>query len=375
MHKNIIAVATHAVEERYDIFVGKNNFIEIITSEVLRSNCSSAIVVADANVSPARVQSLVEILDSKVKTHFISLAGGEEKKSIENVISLWSAFESFSAGRQTIVILLGGGSVGDLAGFASATYMRGMRFIQVPTTLLSQVDASIGGKLGFNFAHAKNLVGVFAQPFSVVIDTAFLDTLPDAEFTSGLAEVIKHGLIFDKDYFDMLDNWLVTRESDLLPSIIFRSCQIKRDIVAQDPKEKGLRKLLNLGHTFGHAFEALSHSHKNYCKLPHPLLHGEAVSLGICVESLFASKLGILSKNTLALVENILAKAQLPTVISDCIALNASSIEIICKLMRNDKKNSNGLISCTMLNSIGEATYDVTLTDAQITEFLLELSL
>ena len=217
-----------------------------------------------------------------------TVPSGEQSKSYEQAQQLYDHLVDMSADRRTIIVAVGGGVTGDLAGFVAATYARGLRFVQVPTTLLSMVDSSVGGKTGINHPRGKNLIGAFHQPIGVLIDITTLTTLPDREYRSGLAEVVKYGVILDADFFDYLEqnlSGLNTRDAEVLRHVVARSCELKADVVRQDEFETtGLRAVLNYGHTFGHAFEALS----GYGSL----LHGEAVSIGMVCASRLAESLG-----------------------------------------------------------------------------------
>ncbi len=233
----------------------------------------------------AAVRSSLESAGAELRT--ASVPSGEQSKSYEQTALLYDHLVDMAADRKTIVVAVGGGVTGDLAGFVAATYARGLRFVQVPTTLLAMVDSSVGGKTGINHPRGKNLIGAFHQPIGVIIDPKTLATLPDREYRSGLAEVVKYGVILDAEFFEFLEaniNGLNTRNADVLRQIVARSCEVKADVVRQDEFETtGLRAVLNYGHTFGHAFETLA----GYGSL----LHGEAISIGmICASRLAESR-------------------------------------------------------------------------------------
>lgn len=277
--------------------------------------------------------------------------------------------------RKSLVINIGGGVIGDMGGFAAATYMRGVDFIQVPTTLLAMVDASVGGKLAIDFDGVKNLIGSFQSPKAVIIDTSFLDTLPERELHSGFAEIIKHGLIADKTYFREVQTYL-KYDTDTHPSLrkvpaglqgegkvletgtedmlrlIHRSVEIKKSIVEADPTEQGIRKILNFGHTIGHAIESHSMAHSLQLTAHSPLLHGEAIAIGMVAEAHIAMQIGQLAANELVQIEEVLSRAQLPT----RYRLVDQSIR---DLMRSDKKNSHGKIKFALLKGIGECAHDI----------------
>ncbi len=277
-------------------------------------------------------------------TDFITLSSSEKEKNIENIQRIWTVLADGQHDRKSLIINLGGGVIGDMGGFAAATFMRGVHFINVPTTLLSQVDASVGGKTGIGFAGIKNLIGTFDQPIAVIVDTDALSTLPKQEFLSGFAEIIKHGLVDDKEHFEKVTSKhpLEFSNNELL-DIISRSIQLKVDVVQSDPTESGKRKILNFGHTIGHAVEALSLETKN------PLLHGEAVSIGMLAESKISHLMKLLSKKDLQRIEQVLVSADLPTSMPDV------KIEAILKKIKLDKKNEKGKINFTLLKGIGEA--------------------
>lgn len=279
----------------YDIVIGEKILSE--TGRLIQQWCPStgskaglrAFLVADATVMPMHGEQVRSSLEaSGVEVLVASVPSGEQSKCYTELQRLHDGLVDMAADRKTLVVVVGGGVSGDLAGFAAASYARGLRFIQIPTTLLAMVDSSVGGKTGINHPRGKNLVGAFHQPNGVVIDLATLKTLPDREYRTGLAEVVKYGVILDREFFEYLEqhvNGLNDRSLDVLQHVVSRSCELKADVVRQDEFETtGLRAVLNYGHTFGHAFEALS----GYGTL----LHGEAVSIGMVCASRLAEKLG-----------------------------------------------------------------------------------
>jgi 3-dehydroquinate synthase len=251
-----------------------------------------------------------------------------------------------AADRKTIVIALGGGVIGDLAGFAAAVYARGLRLVQIPTTLLSMVDSSVGGKTGINHPQGKNLIGAFHQPAGVLIDQAVLATLPEREYLAGLAEVVKYGVILDDQFFDRLEaapEKLLQREPRFLAQVIARSCTLKAVVVQQDEKEtSGLRAILNYGHTYGHAFEALA----GYGQL----LHGEAVSIGIICASRLAEQLGRISADETERQRNLLQQLHLPVVVPE--DLRTRKDEILHRMLL-DKKTENRELRFVLPSRIG----------------------
>lgn len=267
------------------------------------------LIICDAAVQAVHGSAVQKsLLEAGAEVRMVAVPSGEQTKSYEQTQRLYDHLVDMSADRRTIVVAVGGGVTGDLAGFVAATYARGLRFVQVPTTLLSMVDSSVGGKTGINHPRGKNLIGAFHQPIGVLIDLATLGTLPDREYRSGLAEVVKYGVILDVEFFDYLEQnitGLNTRDPEVLRHVVARSCELKADVVRQDEYETtGLRAVLNYGHTFGHALEALA----GYGSI----LHGEAVSIGMVCASRLAESLGrITARDTERQVE-LLQALKLP---------------------------------------------------------------
>ncbi|VXD19884.1 3-dehydroquinate synthase [Marinoscillum sp. 108] len=272
----------------------------------------------------------------------IQIHSGEIFKNLNSCELIWAALTTSGFSRKSMLVNVGGGVIGDMGGFAASTYKRGIRFINIPTTLLAAVDANIGGKLGIDFRGFKNHIGVFNDPDAVVISDLFLKTLPERELRSGFAEVIKHGLIYDKDYFHQISqssfpnlNWT---------EVIKRSVEIKSEVVAQDPREAGLRKILNFGHTLGHGIETW------YLNSRQSLLHGEAISIGMILEGFLANKLEKLSISDLNEVSNYL--------ISVFGKFDLPPIHEIMPLMLQDKKNVGNEISFSLLDGVGKCSFD-----------------
>jgi len=254
--------------------------------------------------------------------------------------------------RQSLVINLGGGVTGDMGGFCASVYKRGMRFINIPTTLLAQVDASVGGKLGIDYMGYKNHLGVFTEPLSVLISQEFLPTLPEDEFRSGYAEVLKHGLIKNEQYFSCLKttDW----QNQSWPDIIEKSISIKKEIVEKDPKEEGLRKILNFGHTIGHAVESY------YLDTSDHLLHGEAIAIGMLAEAYLSHTKMRLSQDDLSRINNTLLE------IFGKKHLSPSDFGSIASLCLQDKKNTGKIINCSLLKRIGECEYNIPISEEDI---------
>lgn len=280
-----------------------------------------------------------------LEAHSFVVASGEQFKDIETCQGLWQLFIDGNMDRHSLLINLGGGVVGDMGGFCASTYMRGMDFIQIPTTLLAQVDASIGGKVGIDFKGYKNMIGQFRDPSLVLIEPRFLKTLPPRELQSGFAEMLKHALISSVDLWNELKSIHPVMHQNWLP-LIEQSLRIKRDIVLADPLDQNVRKALNFGHTFGHAIESA------FMETEDPLLHGEAVAIGICMESEFAYERGLLSEEEYNdIVHTMHTKLELPE-------LPGQLIPIIQDRMWADKKKHGGTIYLSLVGPIGTPHID-----------------
>lgn len=301
-------------------------------------------IITDENVKELYGNALLESFRaSGLNVELFSFPGGELHKTRVTKESLEDQLLENGFGRDSCVIALGGGIVIDMAGFIAATYCRGVPLVMMPTSLLAMVDACIGGKTGVNVPYGKNLIGAIYQPKKVIIDTSVLHTLPQKEFSNGIVEMIKHGLIADAALFDYLDDHFTEILELNLPRLekaIVDSCRIKKNIVEQDEKEKGLRRLLNYGHTVGHALEKLTHYH---------LSHGEAVAIGLLVESYIAYELGYLDHEVVTRIKKILVHYLLPLQFS-----YRFSSEAIIEAMRSDKKSLKGIPRFALIQAIGE---------------------
>lgn len=288
----------------------------------------------------------------------IEIPSGEENKHLQTCSFIWQELTDNEFDRKSLLINMGGGVIGDMGGFCAATYKRGIDFVQIPTTLLSQVDASVGGKLGVDFGSFKNHIGVFQEPKNVLIDATFLQTLSYRELRSGFAEVIKHCLIAD----GMAWKKLITKslEAQDWQEIIAHSVKIKNEVVAADPREKGLRKILNFGHTVGHAVESFFLNKD----VNNRLLHGEAIAVGMICEAWLALKKRFITQADLKEIENYILG------IYGKVAIDASDFEVIIKNTFQDKKNEKGLIMCSLLEKVGKANYDVVISTEEIKESL-----
>ena len=304
-----------------------------------------ALVVCDANTAGIATRVRHALDAAGVRTGFATVPAGESSKSQEVLSRLYDAFYDHAADRKTAVVAVGGGVVGDLAGFAAATYNRGLPLFMVPTSLLAMVDSSVGGKVGINHPKGKNLIGAFHQPAGVWIDTAFLDWLPEREYLSGLAEVVKYGVILDAEFFAFLESHvaeLQSRDPGVLPPVISRCCRLKADVVEKDEREEtGLRAVLNYGHTFAHAFETVG----GYGAW----LHGEAVAAGMVCASRLAAKLGLIDDELTRRQQAILTALSLP------VAPKAEwPADEMIAVMRRDKKADAGRMRFILPKSLGE---------------------
>lgn len=316
---------------------------------------------ADPHVWRLYGRTVESSLDGFSLTH-VELPQGEEAKSLTWAERSWSACLEAGLDRGSTIVALGGGAVGDLAGFVAATYMRGIAFVQVPTTLLAQVDASIGGKVAINHPKAKNLIGAFHQPRLVLTDPSVLQTLPQREYRSGLVEVVKHGIALDANYFRYLEEHqeaLQAKEPSVLEEAIAGSCRIKAKIVEADEEEDGLRSLLNYGHTVGHALEAITEYQR--------WLHGEAVSIGIVAAAKIAHRLGLADPETVDRQVRLLSALGFPTQYHEC------SPQQIVEALARDKKARGGVVPFILVPKIGEARLVFDVPRALILEILQEL--
>ncbi|MBI2330577.1 MAG: 3-dehydroquinate synthase, partial [Chloroflexi bacterium] len=303
------------------------DFVERVTNSLYAS-----LIVTDENVAKHHLSKL-NIAKS------IILPAGEEHKNLETVSRLWKAFLENGLDRKSTVIALGGGVIGDITGFAASTYMRGIDWVGIPTTLLSMVDASLGGKTGFDLPEGKNLIGSFHPPKLVLADPSLLLTLPERELRSGMAEVVKHGIISDPDLFAMCNRGIDWVKSNL-EEVVKRAMAVKIKVIEEDPYEKGIRAALNLGHTVGHAVELVS---------KFELRHGEAIAIGMAVEAKYAARVGLASQSTVEAIESTLSALGLPIHIPD-----GMSREKIIQAMRVDKKKNAKSIRFALPIEIGK---------------------
>lgn len=343
----------------YPIHIGSNllNQADLILPHLKRK---SVAVVTNTTVAPLYLEKLTKTLrDANVSVIEIILPDGEAYKNTDTLSLIYNALLENRCERSTTLIALGGGVIGDLTGYAAATYLRGVPFIQIPTTLLSQVDSSVGGKTGINHPLGKNMIGAFYQPKLVLADIDTLKTLPSRELSAGLAEVIKYGLIRDKDFFDWLEiniSKLMTLDEAAISYAIYRSCQNKAEVVATDEHETGERALLNLGHTFGHAIEnAMGYG---------VWLHGEAVAAGTIMAADLSRRMGWLNSDEYTRIHRLLTTSNLP--------LQAPNLGVAkyLDLMANDKKVADGKIRLVLQQGIGKAVITSDYDTAKLNETL-----
>lgn len=330
-------------ERSYPIHIGSGLLVQdTLWRGAIRGR--HVLVVSDTTVAPLYLQGVVDGL-GRLNVATLLIEEGEQFKSLDQASRVFDALAALGANRDATIIALGGGVIGDLAGFAAACWMRGIDFVQMPTTLLAMVDSSVGGKTGVNLVAGKNLVGSFHQPQAVVIDTSTLATLPDREYAAGLAEVIKYGALGDAKFFAWLEAnaaALMRRDDDVVAEAIAISCRHKAAVVARDEREEGKRALLNFGHTFGHALEAEA----GYGTL----LHGEAVAIGMVLAARLSNDLGMADAVDRERLQNLLRVCGLPTAVPP-----GHSVKRLIQRMRLDKKNLGGTLRMILWRGIGQA--------------------
>ena len=345
-------------DRSYPIYMGAGNLhkAELLTRHI---KSRQVVIVTNETIAPLYLQQVSRHLQ-QYQLEVVVLPDGEQYKTLANMDIIFSALLSKQFSRNATLIALGGGVIGDISGFAAACYQRGIAFIQIPTTLLAQVDSSVGGKTGVNHALGKNMIGAFYQPQCVIIDVNVLQTLDDRQLAAGVAEVIKYGLIRDADFFAWIEaniGRILAREQDALSYIIDQSCRNKAEIVASDERESGIRAILNLGHTFGHAIETGA-GYGVY-------LHGEAVAIGTCQAADLSRRLGWLDDADVTRIEQLFKKAGLPT--KPPAKLSAQDF---ISLMAVDKKNVDGNIRLILLKQIGEASLPLSVEKTTLLETL-----
>ena len=330
-------------ERSYPIYIGEgliSNY-ELISQHILGKKVA---IITNETVADIYLKTLMETVSPHKELISIILPDGESYKSKDSLDSIYAQLLENKADREITLIALGGGVIGDITGFAAATYMRGVNFIQIPTTLLSQVDSSVGGKTGINHPLGKNMIGAFYQPKCVISDMNVLKTLPSRELSAGLAEVIKYGLIRDNKFFEWLEShiqYLMERNPEYLIEAVQRSCENKAAVVEADEFESGIRAILNLGHTFGHAIE-VAQGYGNW-------LHGEAVGAGMVMAAKLSQSMGWLADKDVGRIVALIKKAGLPT------EPPKISVKKYMELMMLDKKTKDGQINLVLQKSIGDA--------------------
>jgi len=331
-------------ESAYPIFIGEGILGNLGEMMKLYSFSGQVVVVTDSNVNKHYGDALTKSLNfSKKSSQLISIHAGERSKSFRTIDKIVTQMLELGCDRNSVVLAFGGGVVGDIAGFVASVYKRGIPYLQIPTTLLAQVDSSIGGKTGVNHPLGKNMIGTFYQPKMVWTDLAVLQTLPKREIICGLGEIIKYGLIKDCELFQLVEENLeviVALDLEIVQEIVMRCCQIKAEIVAQDEKETGPRMVLNFGHTIAHALEA----EMGYKKIS----HGEAVLLGMLVESKIALNLKMLNKEDFLRIEKLVSRFELTA------KLNNIEVSRLLEFIKNDKKSSSGQTKFILPLKIGE---------------------
>ncbi|MBY5776783.1 3-dehydroquinate synthase [Rhizobium leguminosarum] len=355
-------------ERAYDILIGPGLIARAGAEIASRLKGRKAAVVTDENVAPLYLKALVASLDEAgIASAAVVLPAGEKTKSFEHLMTACDKVLEARVERNDYVIALGGGVIGDLSGFAAGIVRRGVRFVQVPTSLLSQVDSSVGGKTGINSRHGKNLIGVFHQPDLVLADTDVLNSLSEREFRAGYAEVAKYGLIDKPDFFAWLEaNWksVFTGGSARIEAIA-ASCQAKADVVVADERENGQRALLNLGHTFGHALEAATAYDSSR------LVHGEGVSIGMVLAHEFSARMNLASPDDARRVERHLKEVGLPTRMSD-IPGELPPAETLMDAIAQDKKVKSGKLTFILTRGVGQSFVADDVPASEVISFLQE---
>jgi 3-dehydroquinate synthase len=338
----------------YTIFFNEESFVYL--QNLLQPEAYSKIfVLVDENTNEYCLPYFLANLPTEIEIEIIEIEAGEEHKNMYTCMDLWHTLIDLEADRKSILLNLGGGVITDIGGFVASTFKRGIEFINIPTTLLAKVDASIGGKNGVDLGNLKNQIGVINEPKSVIVLSKFLETLPSNQMRSGLAEMLKHGLIYNKSYWNTLKNLndLNTEDLDVL---IKQSIEIKIEIVSQDLNENGIRKALNFGHTLGHAIESYFLEFEENKQL----LHGEAIAIGMILESHLSLQLNLISKEEFAEIKYII------TDVFEKIQFEETDIHNILKLLVFDKKNEFGNVKFTLLNKIGESKINQTVDESMI---------
>ena len=347
----------------YEIRIGRGILDRMVLLISRHHKTSRFVIVTDRNVNRLHGAKVLEAFgEAGLNASVVEIPAGEASKNIAMLMDVAGRMLTLGADRKTVLIALGGGVVGDLTGFLASVYMRSVPYIQIPTTLIGQVDSAIGGKTAVDLPQGKNLLGTFYQPAAVFADLDFLDTLPEKEFTNGLAEIIKYGVIEDEKMFKMLEEGMEavrSRDAVLLAKLVENCCRIKKSIVEIDEREQGLRRILNFGHTLGHALEAVSE---------YTLSHGEGVALGMIAAAKLSVKLRYLKPEELDRIVAVIGKAGLPTKIPQAFA-EAPVIE----RLKMDKKKKDDVVHFVLIKKIGMPFVNGGVTDALINDVLEEM--
>ncbi|MDG2194155.1 MAG: 3-dehydroquinate synthase [Polaribacter sp.] len=334
----------------------QDNGYEKLSALIAENNYSSVFILVDEHTIEDCYPKFISNLATDAPIEIIEIESGEINKNLDTCIGVWNALTELHADRHSLLITLGGGVITDLGGFVAATYKRGIDFVNIPTTLLSMVDASVGGKTGVDLGVLKNQVGLFANPKMVVVDTDYLQTVSPREIRSGTAEIIKYGLTYDANLYHQIKEDKNLDITELIP----RSIEIKNDVVLQDPKEKNLRKILNFGHTIGHAVESyfLESEHKT------TLTHGEAIAVGMICECFISSKILGFPKNTLTEIKTVIVE------IYGKINILEKDFNAIIELLKHDKKNVSGHVNFVLLTDLEKTNIDCQVANLLIKESL-----
>ncbi|MDX1277179.1 3-dehydroquinate synthase [Oceanihabitans sediminis] len=342
--------------QNYSIFFNEKAY-ESLNKHLSEANYSKIFIIADENTNAQCVPHILANIDSDIVYDILEIESGEVSKNIEICVGLWEALSDYGADRKSLILNIGGGVITDLGGFIASTFKRGIHFINIPTSILAMVDASIGGKTGIDLGHLKNQIGVINTPEMVLIDTYFLNTLPENQMRSGFAEMLKHGLIANEAYWNKFKE-LSKLTTDDVDELIYESIKIKKDIVEQDPLEESLRKTLNFGHTLGHAIESyfLSNPKKE------SLLHGEAIAVGMILASYISTKTCNLATPTNQEIKDTILS------IFGKVKFEQEDYNPIIELLIYDKKNEHGNINFVLLETIGKPKINCTVSNETILE-------
>ena len=347
------------IKKKLNSIYGDANAWKAFDNQITKIKPTKIFILLDENTKACCFNLFLTKMSLEQQINPLIIPSGENHKTIDTCLQLWNELSEKGADRDSLLINLGGGVITDLGGFVACTFKRGIHFINIPTSLLAMVDASVGGKNGVDLGSLKNQVGVIKNPLQVIIDTSFLKTLPKAHITSGLAEMLKHGLIYSETYWNELKNFTLENNAEST-DLIWKSVEIKNEIVTEDPFEKGRRKTLNYGHTLGHAIESycMENSEKEASKKE--LLHGEAVAIGLILATYISSKLCNFPKNKLKTITEVIISQ------FEKVHFSKDDIDEIIKLLIYDKKNKGGKIYFVLLTDIGDFKINCTVENSLI---------